>query len=43
MYREGMLGDLLDRFPEFALYMERRGSLNAARDLGIRVFQPAGE
>jgi len=36
--REGLLGNLLDDFPEFALYMERREYLDFARPLDVRIF-----
>jgi len=43
MHREGVLGNLLDDFPEFALYMERRAYLNHTRALDVSIFELAGE
>jgi len=39
--REGLLGNLLDDFPEFALFMERHEYLNFARPLDLRIFPRA--
>ena len=43
MHRAGVLGNLLDEFPELSLYMERREYLNFTRALDVRIFERAGE